>query len=465
MDSLPNIVLLEIFDHYLDEYQRLGCLNAWQTLVHVCRKWRNVVFRSPCRLNLRLQCGATAPVSKIDVWPLFPIVINIDALEIWGPWCRDNVVDALEHNDRVCQLSIFEIYSKDLEKILAAMQKPFPVLTRLELLQPRPHKETAPINPDSFLGGSVPHLQTLCLDCVPFPGLPKLLLSATHLVDLDLQRIPYSGYISPEAMVTCLSGLTRLESLTIVFKSPRCRPDQNSRRPPPLTRALLPVLAKLKFGGSSEYLEDLVARIDVPLLVELAMQFFHQLIFDTPLLTQFIGRISKFSKHDRAQAAVVLSDKAYVIFTLPQTSNGKPHILRFGISCGQSDWQLSSLAQFCGSSFPYALIPAVEHLYIVESCFPQPRWQDDIESNQWLELFHPFTAVKCLYMSEVFEPRVVHALQASVEAGDTEVLPALQVLFLEEPCPSGPLLAVIEKFVAARELSGNHISVFPWRGV
>jgi hypothetical protein len=403
-------------------------------------------------------------VSEIEVWPLLPIVIGIDALERWGPWCRDNVVDALEHNDRVCQVSIFEIFSKDLEKILAAMQKPFPVLTRLELLQPWPHKETAPINPDTFLGGSVPHLQTLCLHRVPFPGLPKLLLSATHLVDLDLQRIPYSGYISPEAMVTCLSGLTRLESLTIVFESPRC-PDQKSRRPPPLTRALLPVLTELKFGGSSEYLEDLVARINVPLLVELGIQFFHQLIFDTPLLTQFIGRISKFNKHDRAQAVVVLSDKAYVIFTLPQTSNGKPHILQFGISCGQSDWQLSSLAQFCGSSFPYALIPAVEHLYIVESCYPQPRWQDDIESDQWLELFHPFTAVKFLYMSEDFVPRVAHALQASVEAGVTEVLPALRVLFLEEPCPSGPVLEVIEKFVAARKLSGNRIFVFLWGGM
>ena len=236
-------------------------------------------------------------MSEIDVWPPLPIVIIVDVFESWSThtWCLDNVVEALRHNDRICQLTISEILSEDLEEILAATQKPFPALTHLELLQPQLHKETAPLNPGSFSGGSAPHLQTLRLDCVPFPGLPKLLLSATNLVDLDLRRIPYSGYISPEAMVACLSGLTRLETLTIRFESPRCRPDQRSRRPPPPTRALLPSLTEPNFGGSSEYLEDLVARINVPLLDKLSILFFHQLIFDTPLLTQFIGRISKFN--------------------------------------------------------------------------------------------------------------------------------------------------------------------------
>jgi len=36
----------------------------------------------------------------------------------------------------------------------------------------------------------------------PFPGLRKLLLSATNLVRLELYRVPHSGYISPEVMFT-----------------------------------------------------------------------------------------------------------------------------------------------------------------------------------------------------------------------------------------------------------------------
>ncbi len=41
--------------------------------------------------------------------------------------------------------------------------------------------------------------------------------------------------------------------------------------------------------------------------------------------------------------------------------------LEFRILCGQPDWELSALAQVCTSSFPQALIPTVEKLYILES--------------------------------------------------------------------------------------------------
>jgi len=196
-------------------------------------------------------------------------------------------------------LELFYIPSPQLEKVLAAMQQPFPALTSLYLN--RHSDETASVQPDSFLGGSAPCLQTLTLDCIPFPGIPKLLSSATHLVHLILWRIPHSGYISPEAMVTTLSVLTRLESLFIGFNSPRCRPERNSRRSPPPTRTLLPVLTGLQFKGVGEYLEDFVARINAPLLEKLDINFFHQLIFVTPQLTQFISRTPMFNAHDEAR--------------------------------------------------------------------------------------------------------------------------------------------------------------------
>jgi hypothetical protein len=182
------------------------------------------------------------------------------------------------------------------------MQQPFPALTHLEL---QARGETL-VFPDSFLGGSAPQLQTLIdthLGHIPFPGLPKLLLSATHLVELRLHGIPPSGYFSPEAMATCLSVLSLLEYLAIGFKSPRSCPDRKGRRPPPLTRTLLPALNKLRFTGVSEYLEHLVARIDAPLLDKLDITFFHRLIFDTPQLAQFLSRTPKFRAHDEVRVA------------------------------------------------------------------------------------------------------------------------------------------------------------------
>ena len=97
-------------------------------------------------------------------------------------------------------------------------------------------------------------------------GLPKLLLSATHLVVLYLQGVPRSGYIPPEAMATTLSALTSLKSLCLQFRYSRLRPAFESRRPPlpSLTRSILPSLTKFELGGTSEYLEEILARIDTP---------------------------------------------------------------------------------------------------------------------------------------------------------------------------------------------------------
>jgi hypothetical protein len=259
------------------------------------------------------------------------------------------------------------------------MQVPFPALTDLTL---QSRNNTIPVVPSSFLSGYAPRLQKLNLYCIPFPGLQRLLLSATHLVHLSLWKFPHSGYIPPETMVTCLSVLTKLESLFIGFESPRSCPDRQSRRPPPSTRTLLPVLTKIRFKGASQYLEDLMARIDAPLLDKLTITFFHQLIFDTPGLAQFIYRTPNFKTHHEAR--VEFSDSG-VRVKFPQAYDG---VLELEILCNQSDWQLSSLAQVCNSSFPRALICAVKQLDIHEAASPQMRWQDDIEISQWLELWH-----------------------------------------------------------------------------
>jgi hypothetical protein len=448
IDMLPDVALLEIFDFYIYAKQ----IEAWHTLVHVCRQWRNIVFGSPSRLNLQLYCRSRAPVREmLDVWPPLPIVVGAFTSRHGQAWPEDNIIAALEHNNRICIIDLQGISNS--QSVLAAMQQPFPTLTRLYLDF---KDETAPVDPTSFLGGSAPGLESLRLDRLSFPGLPKLLLSATHLVRLALYDIPHSGYIAPEAMVTGLSVLTRLEKLDIGFKSPRCRPDRKSRRPPSQTRTVLPILTYLRFVGVSEYLEDLLPRIDAPLLKGLNIVFFHQLTFDTPQIAQFIGRTSNFKSHDKAQVYFT-REKASVSFA--STFDGS---LYFDINCRPSDWQLSSLAQVCSSSFPQALIQLVEHLYILESRGSPPRWQGDVESSQWLELLLTFTAVKSLYISQELAPRVAPSLQELVGERVTEVLPGLQTIFLEETLTSGPVQEAIGQFVAAREHASYPITTSHW---
>lgn len=447
---LPEDALLEIFDWHLDDRDFYN-MEGWQTLVHVCRKWRNVVFASPHRLNLQLFCTGKKPVRKIlDVWPPLPIVISGYYRKITG---EDNIMAALGHNDRVRRIHLQEVSSSLWEGFLAATQEPFPALTDVELHTSA--KEPATV-PDSFLGGSGPNLRYLQLSCVPFPGVTKLLPSATNLVTLHLLRIPHSGYVSPEAMVTALSALTSLKKYCLQFKSPRSCPDRGRRRPPPPTRSVLPALTEFIFVGVSEYLEDFVSRIDAPLLNRLEITFFRQLIFHNPRLAQFIGRSPSLMAHDEAHA-VFSNFKAE--FTLPRTIRG----LNLEIHCSESDWQLSMLAQICGSSLPP--ISSLERLYIHENEVNQslqPCWQDDIENVQWLELLHPFTTVKALYLSRDIAARIAPALGELVGPRATEVLPALQGLFLEDLHPSKPVQEAVDKFVTTRQLSNRPIVVSHW---
>ena len=72
---LPDFALPETFDFYVDQDKEW--VEAWHTLVHVCRKWRNVVFGSPRRLNLQLFCTHSTPVREtIDFWPLLHILVS-----------------------------------------------------------------------------------------------------------------------------------------------------------------------------------------------------------------------------------------------------------------------------------------------------------------------------------------------------------------------------------------------------
>ena len=234
ISALPDDVLLEMFEFYLDPIQWVRSSTGgrrvpqysdlWHTLVHVCRRWRCVVTASPRHLNLRLLCTEKRPVKR-NVWPDLPIVIHAKFPKSRRSLIRGmNIVIAAlkQQHNRVCEITIWDI-TKSLLKKFAAIKAPFPALTRLVLW---PTDESAPVLLGSFLEGSAPRLQSLWLrgnHGIPFPALRKLLLSSCDLYELSLDNIPHSGYISPHALVSSLSGVTRLSVLFLRFQSPRPR--------------------------------------------------------------------------------------------------------------------------------------------------------------------------------------------------------------------------------------------------
>jgi len=359
----------------------------------------------------------------------------------------DDIIVALGQSNRICEVELWGLEDRQLDKVLPAMQVPFPQLTELELFS---NGETPPVVPDSFLGGSAPHLRIFQLDGIPFPGLPKLLLSATHLVTLDLSNIPHSGYISPEVMAALLSMLSSLESLYLRFQTPQSRPDWESRRPPLPKRSVIPALTYFSFKGVIEYLEDLVTYIDAPQLDYFRITFFNQIDFDGRRLAQFI-------RHTPA----LRDDEARVEFN-DSTASVRLHSRSFRdsaieIPCREPDWQLSSVAQVCNSCLPPLSMIEVLH---IEHEYSDLVWKDDaIENTLWLELLLPFPALKNLYLSKDFAPGIAAALQETV---GTELFPNLQNIFVKGLEPLGPFQESIGQFVAARELSGHPIAISVW---
>lgn len=458
--ALPDTALLDMFAFYVDE---ADYLEGWHVLVHVCQRWRYLVFASPRRLDLRLLCRGTTPVREmLDFWPALRIAILSNHTESKSHKYADNILAALEHNDRVWAIHLFDVPTPQLETFAGVMRKPFPELTLLDLHANAKTESTAqaPLLPDSFLNGSAPHLHTLSLDFVLFPALPKLLLTSRNLNCLVLLNIPHSGYISPESIVTCLSSLTKLQTLHLGFRSPRSRPDQRSQPRPIFTRTVLPALTDIWFLGSSEYLEDFVDRIDAPQLYFVWIMFFNQLIFNISQLPRFISRTENLKALDQVKVDF-LSHSARVVLSRQTETVNCPE-LTVGISCKVSEWQLSSLAQIC-SSWPPTPISLLERLDIIlGDQDTRPHWQNDIENTQWLELLHPFASVKNLHVSEELALYVVPALQEIARERVTEVLSVLQDLFLEGLQPLGPVHDAAEHFVATRQLSGHPVAVHRW---
>ena len=471
--TLPDDALIEIFSIYVEgEYQTydgefgIKRLEVWYALVHVCQRWRNLIFASPRRLNLRLVCTSTTPVKKIlDIWPTFPIVLHewiLDSNAQLSIKNADNIIAALQHRDRLYQICLGFDSIPIFYACTTMMQESFHALSHLYLLS---RIEPAHVLPDSFLGGFAPSLRTLVLSGITFPALPKLLLSSIDLVDVRLWDVPHSGYISPEAMVTCLSSLTCLEKFCLAFRSPQSHPGRSSRRPSSLTRVDLPVLTHFRLEGVNEYIEDFVARINTPLLHGITISFFNQLLFDTSQLNGFIGRVELFNTLHQAEVCFQ-GQRAYITLSSSENTDDFPTIVIY-ITCTQSEWQLSSLAEICSTSQSlWALrLFSLERLYILVEYAPPGHWHDDMENIQWQELLQSFTAVKDLYLSEELALRVAQALQDHVgdSEKETELFPALQNIFVQ----GRQLLVAVQKtirpFIATRQVSGNPVAIYHWK--
>ena len=445
---LPDDVLIEIFDLYREEDEDENeneddypYVWGWNILVRVCRRWRQVVFASPLRLDLKILCKSGTPVRKnLGIWPALPIVIKyIDRRITNGD--EDNIVTALEHVDRVCKVWLGGRDS-ELERISTAMRKSFPVLTDLRIWC-----DDAPVLPAEFLGGSAPRLQEINLNGISFPALLTLLLSTSDLVSLELYNIPPYGYISPEAMVVGLAALPSLHFFFFGFQSATPRPDLI--HPPPVTRTLLPALTDFYFKGASEYLEVLSSRIDAPHLGRIRIHYLNQLVdFQVSQLSRFIDR-SLGPKLAPSKYARITFHSRWVTFYMSHENSPYQGQLSTILNCQGIDSQVSHIAQVLSQFSTTLSHSAAVHLKIEVST----QWvcpTEGMDDVDWRHLLLQFSTTQTLHVSRELAENVALALEHMVAGA----FPSLDLIFLE-----GQPASSVEKFLASCRSSGRLVTV------
>src|SRR5712691_6468675 len=102
---LSDDVLLCIFDSYRRKWSP-DKLWLWDDLVHVCRRWRRIIFGCPRYLKLYLPCASKTDVlAMLDIWPALPLIFhpNLNAKDA----DEDDIIGALEHRDRMAEISVW----------------------------------------------------------------------------------------------------------------------------------------------------------------------------------------------------------------------------------------------------------------------------------------------------------------------------------------------------------------------
>ena len=397
--------------------------------MHICRKWRRIVFDSQRALRLQLVCTHGIPVLKtLDRFPALPIVVQYGgspALDPPAPEDEGNIMAALAHSDRITSLHL-TVTSSLLEK-LSAIKESFSELEDLVLLSQNGAQLALP---STFQWG--PHLRCLDSSRVTIPSLLHLLDCSKNLVYLRLHEVLDPSRFPPEMLANTFSGMVQLQSLSLHFPS-----TSNHLTLPLPSRELvvLPALTRLNFQGTTEYLERLVARIDTPHLGDIEFTFFEKSNFDLHQLCKYITRIGMHTSF--RQADILTSEHAVSISLIRQAAPGDSKRLKLQSFCKPFSDQLFIMARILYQFSVF--LHSVEDLRITAQ---RPSRQGDaLYCERWLEpinqVINSFISVKWLYISGNLWNDIVSSLGLWERRPESILpsLPALHKLYILQPGP------------------------------
>jgi hypothetical protein len=418
---LDDDSLLQIFSCFrLEDEESWNLRFTWRKLVHVCRRWRYLIFDLSSHLDMCLPLSAltndSLSANTLSYLPPLLLVIDYYKTTAMTQKDEDNVRLGLQEHGRVRGV-VLRASSSSLRTCLGQMNQLFPRLRVLSLFSTTT-EEIGLVLPETF---QAPDLRRLSLHGLSLPkGLP-FLSSTTALSTLTLSHIRHSCYFPPGHLVTQLQGLPHLEELSIGFAT--CSTSEEELIPVPIPSVTLPTLRRLTFRGEDVYLDSLVAQISTPLLERLSLTFFFDVAFTLVNLTEFIHRTEGFG----CLVAQIIFNKDGASINAGYYEQGVIGKLSLHVNCESLDWQISSATQVCTALGN--VLPAVEELTLdLDMDAMRSDWEDTLDSTLWHELLLPFIVVKKLHIGSSLALELSKALKSAPEVLVLKLLPKLQEL-------------------------------------
>ena len=418
----------------------------WYKLIHVCQRWRNLIFRSASYLRLSLFCTMGTPVAYMLAHsPPLPLVINYDdGLSDITREDKERVILALKQRDRVRRVRLVIRFST-LRKLIVAMEETFPILEDLIVWSWSGHITTLVALPFH-----APHLRHLVLVGFTLAIGSPLPTTATHLVTLCLFITHPSLYVHPNTLLRWLSFIPQLETLNISFHSyPNSDEERQFTHPPVMTPVTLPNFHHFSFQGRSTYLDALVHRI-TPCPEKLEITFFDQNTFSVPSLPQFIETRWNL-KLESAKFEFSLRKVFAVVYPRGEAEMDVLSLLAVNPDSWDLNWLASSVAQI--SNLFRQIFAAVERLTLELTYDVSHNRIDRIE---WRQLLNLFSNVKTLHIDNLLVKEVSRCLESNDGEFPLQLLPELQELTCSGSGNSGDMFT---SFIDARQNAGRPITL------
>jgi hypothetical protein len=397
--------------------------------------------------------------------PPLPLIINYDGRQALSAKDEEGALLAIQKHDYVHFVLLCAL-TTTLNKLLAAMNGPFPLLGKLVLCtvpsdpgddESEGDMLDSPRLPQSFQAPHLRHLDLTGVGDVTAVGLP-LLASLTSLEDLILVDIPASSYLALDYLASHLSLMPKLGSLDLVFGF-HVPSDDIARERINAPKVLLPNLTEIYFEGPSSYLEGLAARITAPHLTLFRATLLDQPsstlphlsgLLTTAVVLRFpIARIEFFSTYiDNPNVAMYMASSQWTLDRQPYFSSSF-HLIFPSRSLYA---QVASTGKICAALAP--MLSAVEKLHLA---FDGSSWwtpnDRPVEHPRWHDVLRPFCKVEKLQVDANLWD-LSHALSPTDDGSSMGILPKLRKILR-----SGNVRFrdAFDGYIAARRDAGQHI--------